>query len=238
MTARHAAFPTIQRRLKALGYYDAAIDDEFGPGMLDGINTVLGLVEQARGIEPPPAPSWPRLDPRYAWLREVGPVPRHLDFALHLYGTKEVAGPANSPVIMKMRDELAAAGHNVSGYTADSVPWCGLGVAYCMLKTDREVVKDPLWALNWGKFGEDGGQPELGDVLTFTRPTGGHVGFYIAEDGEYYHVLGFNQTDATNIMRLAKGRMKACRQPPYKAKPASVKPYVVNAGGTVSRNEA
>lgn len=236
---RHPDFPAIQRRLKALGFYNAPIDDEWGPAMLGGVEAVIELVEKAKGIKPPPSAAWPSLPPAYAWLREVPGLPRHLVVALGLLGTLEVAGSGDSPTIMGWRDACNAAGVKIVGYSADSVPWCGLYMAFVMVVADRPVPEGPLWALNWGKFGEPGGQPELGDVLTFQRPGGGHVALYIGEDTQgHYHVLGGNQGDKVSIMRIEKSRMKACRQPPYMNKPASVRPFVVGANGTVSRNEA
>lgn len=238
MSARHPDFPAIQQRLKALNLYSAPIDDEWGPGMARGVGELLLLAETAHGIKPP---NWPKLDPDYAWLRDVGPLPRHLDFALHTFGVKEVPGPANCPEIMAWRSEMRDAGvKGIEGFSGDAVPWCGFWMRYVMWKTDRGGPDAPLWALNWSAWGEPGGQPELGDVLTFTRPGGGgHVAQYIAEDREgYYHVLGANQSDAVNIMRILKTRMVACRQPPYRSKPASVRPYIVAPTGRKSTNEA
>lgn len=238
MTA-HTDFPLIQRRLAGLGLYPGSIDDEWGPGMLAGVSRLLADAERVKGIEAPTSPKWPGLPASYSWLHTSETLPRHLTLALDLYGTVETAGTANSATIMGWRDELRAGGVNIDGYTADSVPWCGLFIAYVMHKVGRQVVDGPLWALNWGKFGEDGGQPELGDVLTFKRPSGGHVAFYIAEDREgHYHILGGNQSDRVNIMRIAKSRMVACRQPPYQNKPVSVRPRIVSATGVISRNEA
>lgn len=236
MTIASPDFTPMQQRLKGIGLYNAPIDGEWGPAMNAGISELILRAEVDRGIK---TPAWPNLSSSYAWLRNVGGVPRHLDEALKLYGTLETAGPGNNPVIMGWRDELNAAGVKIEGYTADSVPWCGLFMAVIMLRARRAVVAQPLWALNWGKFGEDGGQPELGDVLTFQREGGGHVGLYIAEDAQgYYHVLGGNTSDAVKIARIAKVRMKACRQPPYVTRPASVRPYVVAASGAISTNEA
>lgn len=247
MTATHPDFAQIQTRLRALDLYPAGltIDTEYGPGMARGIDSALDLLERAKGLTRPveAAPAsralWPRLPATYAWLRGVGPVPRHLAVALDLLGTLETPGAGDSPIIMGWRDECRAAGINVSGYTADRVPWCGLFAAVVMLRAQRVAVKDPLWALNWATFGVDGGQPELGDVLTFKREGGGHVAIYLAEDRDgHYHIIGGNQGDRVNIMRIDKARMYSCRQPPYSTKPASVKPYVVAATGTISRNEA
>lgn len=235
-------FPQIQRRLAALGYYSAAIDDEWGPGMATGIDKILGLVEQAHGIQPPPAPpvqQWPKLPAAYDWLRSAGQLPRHVSVALDMLGTVETPGAANSPVIMGWRDECKTAGVDIVGYSADSVPWCGLFMATVMVRAQRPVPPGPLWALNWAKFGVDGGQPELGDVLTFQRPGGGHVAIYLAEDKQgYVHILGGNQSDKVSIMRIDKARMHSCRQPDYKTKPLTVVTRIVSATGTVSRNEA
>jgi uncharacterized protein (TIGR02594 family) len=240
MTMRDPIFTVIQRRLAALGLYDAAVDDEWGPGMAGGIDRALALIEKARVTATPAgALLYPGLKPDYAWIRDQGPLPRHLSEMLNLLGTHEVAGPGNSPVIMGWTAELLAAGIDLrSSYPGDSVAWCGLAIAIAMLRADRPVVDNPLWALNWSKWGEDGGQPELGDVLIFMRDGGGHVALYVGEDRDWFHVLGGNQSDSVSIMRIAKTRLKACRQPAYKNKPASVRPRLVRTTGAISVNEA
>ncbi|HVL29547.1 MAG TPA: TIGR02594 family protein, partial [Sphingomicrobium sp.] len=96
----------------------------------------------------------------------------------------------------------------------------------------------PLWALSWSKFGEAGGQPRLGDVLTFKREGGGHVGIYIGEDSACYHVLGGNQSDAVTITRIRKERLHAVRREYRIAMPASARPYVLAPVGAISSNEA
>jgi uncharacterized protein (TIGR02594 family) len=125
----------------------------------------------------------------------------------------------------------------VHGYSADSVPWCGLFMAVVTFRTKRRPPPKPLWALNWARWGEEGGQPELGDVLVFTRPGGGHVGLYVGEDTAAYHVLGGNQSDEVNIKRILKSRLYACRQPPYRLRPVGVRPIVLDVEGDLSTNE-
>lgn len=250
---RHPDFPQIQQRLARLGLYDFTIDDIWGNGMSSGIDQALTLLERAHAdLKPFDAatggqdlldPALPKIPKEYAWLRTVGYLPRHLRVALNLYGTLEAAGSRDNPQIMAWAKACREAGIDVKGYTADSVPWCGLFMAYVMLEADRvaeaKAIGGTLWALNWSKFGEAGGQPELGDILTFTRNGGGHVGFYIGEDSAYYFVLGGNQSDRVNIMRLKKGRMHACRQVPYNVKPASATVRILTGSGApVSRNEA
>jgi uncharacterized protein (TIGR02594 family) len=122
----------------------------------------------------------------YAWLTRE-PAPRMLLEALKLHGTVEVPGKASSPVILGWARELGLS----RVYTADAIPWCGLFMALVAKRADKPVPRNPLWALNWSTWGDDGGQPELGDVLTFIRTsrdrdgnlrTGGHVGLYVGED--------------------------------------------------------
>jgi uncharacterized protein (TIGR02594 family) len=105
-------------------------------------------------------------------------------------------------------------------------------------RAGKDVPSKPLWALNWAKWGQDGGQPELGDVLVFVRPGGGHVGLYVGEDGIAYHVLGGNQSDAVSIARINKDRLYACRAYFAVGKPANVRPVLLGANGSVSANEA
>jgi uncharacterized protein (TIGR02594 family) len=168
----------------------------------------------------------------YAWLADE-PGPRMLAEALKLHGTLETPGWRDNPVIMAWAKETG-----VRGYSADSVPWCGLFMAVVALRAGKEPPPKPLWALNWARWGENGGQPELGDVLVFVRPGGGHVGLYVGEDGIAYHVLGGNQSNAVSIARINKDRLYACRAYFAVGKPANVRPVLLEASGRVSADEA
>ena len=170
----------------------------------------------------------------YAWLSRMAPLPRMVSAALAEFGVRETSGAANTPQILKWAVETGLA----SAYRADSIPWCGLFMAHVARVAGREVPPAPLWALSWARFGIEGGQPELGDVLVFMRQGGGHVGLYIGEDSRCYHVLGGNQGDRVCITRIAKERLYAVRQPPYMNKPRSAATYRLAATGEVSSNEA
>lgn len=119
-------------------------------------------------------------------------------------------------------------------------------VVYRRLKNIAEVVKDPLWARNWAKYGVAVSQAMLGDILVFVRNGGGHVGFYIGEDSNYYYVLGGNQSNKVCITRILKsrilkdgrGKVIGIRRPPYLIAPKAMKPYRLTSGGAVSSNEA
>jgi uncharacterized protein (TIGR02594 family) len=176
----------------------------------------------------------------YEWLGSLGVLPRCIQEALKLHGTAEVVGKGSNATIIGWRDELNQNGVKIAGYSDDDIPWCGLFAAIVAFRARgaAEVVKEPLWALNWAKFGGKSPQAGLGDVLAFQRNGGGHVGFYIAEDATCYHVLGGNQSNRVSITRVEKSRCKAVRRPPYRNMPNSVKRYAVNAKGAVSKNEA
>lgn len=175
----------------------------------------------------------------YAWLAEVGQLPRTIHEGLKLMGTAEIVGRGSNRTIIAWRDELNAAGVAITGYSDDDIPWCGLFAAIVAHRAGKAVPASPLWARNWAKFGVAAPVAGLGDVLVFERPGGGgHVGFYIAEDATAYHVLGGNQSNRVSITRIAKSRCIARRRPAYNVQPAAVRAYRVAAGGALSRNEA
>ena len=168
---------------------------------------------------------------KYLWLVDVNP-PNIIKQGLALYGTLERAGTASNPEILAWASECGIP------YGSDDIPWCGLYAAVVVKRAGWDVVKSPLWARSWVNFGTKSPEAGLGDVLVFSRDGGGHVGFYVAEDTDFYHVLGGNQSDAVNIIRIRKNRLLDARRPAWRIKqPDSVKRYFVDASGAVSTNE-
>lgn len=179
---------------------------------------------------------------KYQWAY-LAPEPKQVVEAFKHYGVLEITGKDDCPDIRQWAREIGGKVSEV--YTADEIPWCGLFMAIVIKRARgaKEVVKDPLWALNWATFGEYIKGPRFGDVLVFVRKTrtgakAGHVGLYIAEDTTHYHVLGGNQDNAVNITRIAKSRLYVARAPIYRiGKPKFVKPYQIEATGNISINE-
>lgn len=173
------------------------------------------------------------LPSNYAWLaKETGP--RMLIEALRLYGTKEKAGPANNPVILGWAREC-----EIKDYTKDETPWCGCFLAVVARRAGKPLPNSPLWARDWLHWGTPSPLASLGDVLVFSRTGGGgHVGLYVGEDTECYHVLGGNQGDAVSIRRIDKDRLLGARRLYVHGKPVNVRPVRLAASGAVSRNEA
>lgn len=162
--------------------------------------------------------------------------------AMKLYGVLETPGKGDNPIIIQWAKEVEKAlGVAHLGYTADSIPWCGLfvGVVATRAGWADQMPKTPLWAKSWLEFGQKADVPSFGDVLVFGRDGGGHVALYVGEDAGYWHVLGGNQSDAVTITRIAKGRLLGARRPKWRvAQPASVRKITVGAFGHVSTNEA
>ena len=162
-------------------------------------------------------------------------VPNVIKEAYSLLGISEVLGKDHNPVILKWADEVGL--KNI--YTADEIPWCGLFVAYVCKKAKKEIVKNPLWARNWAKFGTKENEALLGDILVFSRGSGGHVGFYVGEDKKCYHVLGGNQGDKVSVVRIVKSRCIAIRRAEWKYfQPLSVRKILLDDKGAISKNEA
>lgn len=187
----------------------------------------------------------------YAFLgKETGPL--LLLEALKLYGTKETPGMGNNPAILAWADEVAAkvktnyAKWAGNWYDKDSIAWCGLFMAVVAVRAsqDRSERFPPiqyLSALEWANFGVSVGKKQamLGDVLVFQRSGGGHVGIYVGEDATHFHVLGGNQSDMVNIMRLEKTRCVAVRRSVYTKQPENIrKVYLSSSGASVSTNES
>ena len=162
-------------------------------------------------------------------------APKLLVEALKMLGTKEVVGKVHNPVILGWAEELGLK----KVYTADEIPWCGLAIAYAAYKAGVQVVEKPLWALSWANYGTRVTEPMLGDILTFKRNGGGHVGIYVGEDATCYHVLGGNQGNAMSITRIVKARLYQARRTAWKvAQPANVRKIYLDAKGAISKNEA
>ena len=170
----------------------------------------------------------------YEWLKNET-APKILVQAVKQLGVKEIVGRTHNPVIMGGAEELGLK----KVYTEDEIPWCGLFIAHCCHAAGLDVVERPLWALNWAKYGNKVDEPMLGDILTFKRNGGGHVGIYVGEDATYYHVLGGNQNNSVSVSRIAKSRLHQARRTAWKvAQPASVRKVHLEAKGTITTNEA
>jgi uncharacterized protein (TIGR02594 family) len=158
--------------------------------------------------------------------------PRWLEIAEGYIGVKEVPGPKNNPTIIKWLQRLK------SWIKDDSTPWCGTFCAAVMQEAGLPYPSVFVRAKAWADYGSNLRTTHLapGAILVFSRNGGGHVGFYVGEDATAYHVLGGNQSDAVNVMRILKVRCIATRWP--KGEPVIGGPVRLTSNGKLSTNEA
>jgi len=169
----------------------------------------------------------------YDWLKKET-APKILVEAVKHLGVKEFVGKEHNPIILGWAKSLSLS----TIYTNDEIPWCGLFVAYCCHAQGLQVVDRPLWALNWNKYGTQVLSPMLGDVLTFKRDGGGHVGIYVGEDVTHFHVLGGNQNNSVSVSRISKNRLNQARRTAWKiAQPAAVRKVHLEPKGIITTNE-
>lgn len=162
--------------------------------------------------------------------------PHWLTIAKKYKGVKEAPGAANNQIILSWADRFG--GWIKNYFVADSIPWCGLFVGNVMLEAEfTGLPKNPLGALNWATWGRQLNNPRLGCLMTFIRPGGGHVGFYVGEDRTHYHILGGNQSDAVTVSRIEKARLRSMNWPLGVALPAPQVIWLKPDGTPVTSNE-
>lgn len=195
-----------------------------GPLRIRALDNVLDALEVPRAgqapARPAPSPSPKASEPR--WMVE----------ARRLIGTAEIPGPKHNPWIVAGWKRLGAA-----WFTDDETPWCGLFVAHCIEHAGLPYPKLFPRAKSWADWGVPC-PATVGAVAVFGRQGGGHVGFLVGENPSAYYVLGGNQSNAVNIMPIAKSRLvpNGIRWPAQIGRPAAGLPR--KTGGVVSTNEA
>lgn len=169
----------------------------------------------------------------YDWLKHET-APRVLIQAIKQISVREFVGGTHNPIIMNWAKEVGLE----KIYNSDEIAWCGLFIAYCCKMAGLEVVSKPLWALSWANWGTNVTEPMLGDILTFRRDGGGHVGIYVGEDKTHYHILGGNQNNAVNVVRISKTRLVKARRTAWRiAQPQTVRKIYLESKGIITTNE-
>ena len=137
---------------------------------------------------------------------------------------------------MAMADEIARIFPDMKSYcdqyNHDSIPWCGLSVAYTMAKANirppfGETDTDRfLWARSWADDPDYTvlKTPRLGCIVVLTRSGGGHVTVYESTSGCNYMCRGGNQSDAINLAAFPKSNVVALVWPNAEPVPEPIEP--------------
>lgn len=95
----------------------------------------------------------------------------------------------------------------------DRLAWCGDFVESCLFAAGVPVpLGTPFWARSWLNFSAPI-KPRFGAIMVFRRGRGGHVGFYVGEDGGAFHILGGNQNDQVSVARINRLAFLGARWP-------------------------
>lgn len=141
------------------------------------------------------------------------PKPKELPWIIE---GKKVFGLHESRNKTKLTAWLKSDGQRLGD--TEEMPWCGDYVETAIKNSLPDepfigaVGKNPYWARNWLKFGKTT-EPCYGAVIVFSRGKGGHVGFVVGEDDTDYYVLGGNQSNMVNVVRISKDRFLGCTWP-------------------------
>lgn len=119
-----------------------------------------------------------------------------------LSSVQEYTGGADNPTILGWASFIGNRYPEMANYAAnyvhDSIPWCGLTVAYALAKNGIKPVNEFLWARNWANFGTRVAEPRQGCIMVFTRDGGGHVAILERVEGNTFWIRGGNQSNAVN----------------------------------------
>lgn len=182
------------------------------------------------------------LSDKYHFLEQIGVLPKMVAASLQYLGIKEYPGTNNNnPVIMNMARTI---GLSSSIYPSDEVAWCAMYHTFILKITGKPLPAGGGYYYlraktyeTWGREVKEG-EEMLGDTLVFSRSGGAHVGLYIAESANTFHVLGANQSNSVSIMEIAKDRLTSASNYYSIGAPASVKKYLIDSSGKLSINEA
>lgn len=181
-----------------------------------------------------------RISSQYNWLEDVPGPPKMIAAAIEIgkLDTTELPGSKSNAEILELAKEAGVS----DIYKSDETAWCAIAQTAIALRAGKDVPFagfDRLRARSFIKFGSHVDDPMFGDVLVFERPGGYHVGMYIGEDNDCYHVAGGNQGNQYSVVRIKKDRLLQARRPVYKTgQPASVKKIFLDGGGQPSENES
>ena len=146
-------------------------------------------------------------------------IPAWLEVARRCIGIEEHPGNANNPQILRAPQIIAATYPDMekycAQYTADSIAWCGLAVAFFVTAAGYRPVYGAddvhrfLYAEAWSDWGLRLLEPIPGAIITLSH----HVALYERTEGSSVVLLGGNQSDMVKESKFAASGIKAIRWP-------------------------
>lgn len=130
-------------------------------------------------------------------------------------GISEIAGSKDNPRIIEYLRESNPAGA-ADQVLHDEIYWCAAFVGWVFLSWGYKGT-GTWWArdyLNWGRKVSD---PYPGCVVIFKRGDGGHVAFWLDDNGNEILVLGGNQSNKVCKAWYSKENLLGYREPDLEA---------------------
>ncbi len=136
----------------------------------------------------------------------------------HYEGLRETPGPVHNSTIMGWIKRL---GFSWLG-GGDETPWCGTGLAGCMVESGFEPPKDAFRAASYLKWGTPTTTLSEGTVVVLKRPGGHHVTVAVAVSpgGSHFCGLGANQGNSIKESWFSTEHIVGMRNPVGHALPA------------------
>jgi uncharacterized protein (TIGR02594 family) len=139
-------------------------------------------------------------------------VPQWMTIARKEVGTKEFAGTADNPEVLKYLKSVDTL--SVSAQRDDETAWCSAFVNWCMEEAGIKGTESAA-ARSWLEWGRKLSEPMEGCVVVLWRESPdswkGHVGFLVKETASNVFLLGGNQSDQVCIQEYSKDRVLAYR---------------------------
>ncbi len=99
-----------------------------------------------------------------------------------------------NPLIVRFFHDI---GYRKTPYPGDCTPWCAATTSWCLRRAGLSIPSDPASSQSFLHYGKRVSDPRPGDLCVFTDINDrahGHVGMFVALNGDSVSVLGGNQS--------------------------------------------
>jgi uncharacterized protein (TIGR02594 family) len=132
--------------------------------------------------------------------------PEWVQVALAEQGQTEIVGARNNARIVEYHATTTLRARE------DETPWCASFVGWCLQQAGLTGTRSAA-ASSYECWGQALPQPVIGAIVTFTRASGGHVGFYMGQRDGKWLILGGNQSNRVRIAAYDSTKHTGIRWP-------------------------